>query len=129
MGDIQIVSSNALSSVGGFSFTLVYNSQKIFIPDNAVSADGFDFVNSNNISDGRLKIIGASGDLNGVDIPSGADLVTINELALSSNLSEGESLTLSVEDFEIVTSENGTLTSNSAKNIASGKITIGESQI
>jgi len=129
VGDIQIVSSNALSSVGGFSFTLVYNSQKIFIPDNAVSADGFDFVNSNNISDGRLKIIGASGDLNGVDIPSGADLVTINELALSSNLSEGESLTLSVEDFEIVTSENGTLTSNSAKNIASGKITIGESQI
>lgn len=104
LGDIQIVSTNALNNLAGFSFVLVYNPNQISIPNNMVSATGFDFVNSNNIAAGRLKVIGASGNLNGLSLSAGANLVTIDELALASNLPNGTVLDLKVEDFEIVTS-------------------------
>ena len=88
IGDIQIVSSNAINNIAGFSFTLVYNASKISIPDNAVTGDLFDFVNSNNVSPGRLKVVGASGALDGKTLTAGSNLVTIDELTLGSSLAE-----------------------------------------
>lgn len=85
----------------------------------------FDFVNSNNVSEGRLKVVGASGSLDGKTLAANANLVTINELNLNSNLANGEELELKIEDFEIVTSVEGNLTSNKNKSVADGKITIG----
>ncbi len=69
--------------------------------------------------------MGASGKINGVSLAAGSDLVTINELALIPSLADGEVLDLKIEDFELVRSVSGTLTSEKNLQINAGKITIG----
>lgn len=122
-GDIQIITKNTLNNVAGLSFNLVYNPNKITLANNTATNAKFDFVNSQINSPGRLKVIAASGNVNGLSIWSGSSLVQLNNLILSQTLAEGEKLDLTIESFEMVFSVGGILNSQTYP-VANGKINI-----